>query len=78
MERIEVKCSVFGMDIDGFDGCSGVLSGQDPGGEVSIVIEVRDEYFVAGVPRLCDCARECQGEGSHIRAERDGLRFSGL
>ena len=61
LKGVEIEGRDFWVNIDDFYYRPSVSCGEDPGGEVRVVIEARDEDFVAGFPSFRESAREGEG-----------------
>jgi hypothetical protein len=62
------------MDVDVTHQSAGVPSGQNPGGDVGVMIHPRDEDFIARLKSPADGPAQVQGKRSHIRAKYDFAR----
>ena len=58
-------------------GGAGIARGQYPGSNVGVVIQSRDDDFVAGPPGARQSAAEREGQRGHIRAEGYQIRVAG-
>ena len=74
---IELRCEILDVEraVSGVDFCPtnrhAFFFEREPGGDVGVVIEARDQDFVAGAEVAADRARHRIGQRGHVGAEDD-------